>query len=269
MPRALIRCAIIAMVAAGPAPLSAQAATVLRCGALIDGRAESPIANAIVVVRDGRVAAVGPAVAVPEGAREIDLRTMTCLPGLIDLHVHLRGTTVAINASSADKALAILRNAQAMLRLGFTTVRGLGEPDAYFASVAVRNAIARGAFEGPRMLVAPHMMSTTGGHGDHSYLAPDLEVQVPNRVITGGPDGVRQAVREEIKGGADWIKIAVTGGVMSAGDNPNVTTMSAAELAAAVEETHAHYKKITVHAIGTDGIKAAVRAGSTTSSTGS
>lgn len=245
----------------GPGAALAQETTVLRCGSLIDGRSDAPVANAVIVVRDGRVAAAGTGVAVPGGAREIDLREMTCLPGLIDLHVHLRGLNAPLNSSSADKALAILQNAQTMLRHGFTTVRGLGEPDAYFAPIAVRNAIARGAFEGPRMIVAPHMMSTTGGHGDHSYLAPDLEIQVPNRVITGGPDGVRQAIREELKGGADWIKIAVTGGVMSAGDDPNVTTMSPAELAAAVEETHAHHKKITVHAIGTDGIKAAVRAG--------
>jgi imidazolonepropionase-like amidohydrolase len=244
-----------------PSQAGAQETTVLRCGTLIDGRSESPISNATVVVRDGRVVAAGAQVESPAGARELNLREMTCLPGLIDLHVHLRGMTVAVNASSADKALAILRNAQAMLHLGFTTVRGLGEPDAYFAPVAVRNAINRGMFEGPRMLVAPHMMSTTGGHGDHSYLAPDLDLQVPNRVIKGGPDGVRQAIREELKGGADWIKIAVTGGVMSAGDDPNVTTMSTDELAAAVDETHAHHKKITVHAIGTDGIKAAVKAG--------
>lgn len=244
------------------APAAAQEALVVRCGQLIDGRADAPVRNAAVVVRDGRIAAVGVGVPTPPGARELDLRGMTCLPGLIDLHVHLRGTaTNPLQNTSADKALAILHNAQKMLRLGFTTIRGVGEPDAYFAPVAVRNAIASGRFEGPRMLVAPHMMSTTGGHGDHGALAADLAIQVPNRVITGGPDGVRQAIREELKGGADWIKIAVTGGVMSAGDNPNVTTMSAAELAAAVEETHAHYKKITVHAIGTHGIKAAVRAG--------
>lgn len=244
------------------APAVAQEPVALRCGQLIDGRADAPSRDVTIVVRDGRIAAVGRGVAVPAGAREVDLGGMTCLPGLIDLHVHLRGTGArATELSSADKAMAILRNAQAMLRLGFTTVRDLGEPDAYFAPVAVRNAIARGDFEGPRMLVAPHMMSTTGGHGDHSYLAPDLAVQVPNRVITGGPDGVRQAIREELKGGADWIKIAVTGGVMSAGDRPDVTTMSDAELEAAVEETHRHARKITVHAIGTHGIKAAVRAG--------
>jgi imidazolonepropionase-like amidohydrolase len=242
------------------------AALLLRCGQLIDGRADAPIANASILVRGDRIAAIsstgGQAPALPAGTREIDLRSMTCLPGLMDLHVHLRGTaTRPTELSSADKALAILRNAQVMLQNGFTTVRDLGEPDAYFAPIAVKNAIARGEFQGPRMLVAPHMMSTTGGHGDHSYLAPDLELQVPNRVLTGGPDGIRQAIREELKAGADWIKIAVTGGVMSAGDNPNVTTMSDAELAAAVDETHRHFKKITVHAIGTEGIKAAVKAG--------
>ncbi len=259
----MIRCAAIAVASLvlGWSPGIAQEATVVRCGLLIDGRRDTPIRNASVVVREGRIVEVGPTVTAPPGSREVDLRQMTCLPGLIDLHVHLRAGSTPLGSSSADKALAILDNAQRMLRAGFTTVRGLGEPDAYFAPIAVRDAIARGTFEGPRMLVAPHMMSTTGGHGDHSYLTADLSIQVPNRVITGGPEGVRQAIREELKGGADWIKIAVTGGVMSAGDNPNVTTMSAAEIAAAVEETHAHHKKITVHAIGTDGIKAAVRAG--------
>ena len=248
--------------AAAPGAARGQETVVLRCGDIIDGKADRGLGAGAIVVRGNRIESVGATASVPAGAREVDLRRMTCLPGLIDAHVHLRGTaTRPIENSSAAKALAILGNAQAMLSHGFTTVRGLGEPDAYFAPVAVRDAIARGDFVGPRMVVAPHMMSTTGGHGDHSALAPDLDIQVPNRVITGGPDGVRQAIREELKGGADWIKIAVTGGVMSAGDNPNVTTMSTAELDAAVEETHRHFKKITVHAIGTEGLKAAVRAG--------
>ena len=253
--------AFSALVALTAHSLSAQTTTAIRCGRLIDGRNDEPVVNATIVVTGDRITAVGADVAVPTGAREVDLRQMTCMPGLIDLHVHLRGTaTRPLELSSADKALAILRNAQIMLQHGFTTVRGLGEPDAYYAPIAVRNAIARGEFQGPRMFVAPHMMSSTGGHGDHGTLAPDLALQVPNRVF-GGVDDVRQAIREEFKYGADWIKIAVTGGVMSAGDSPNVTTMSSEELAAAVEETHRHGKKITVHAIGTEGIKAAVRAG--------
>jgi imidazolonepropionase-like amidohydrolase len=252
----------LALALAGPASAQDGPATLIRCGRLIDGRADVPLTNASILIRGDRIASIGSGITPPAGARVIDLGGMTCLPGLMDMHVHLRGTaTRPVEGASADKALAILKNARIMLDNGFTTVRDLGEPDAYFAPVSVKNAIARGDFDGPRMLVAPHMMSTTGGHGDHSYLAPDLAVQVPNRVLTGGPDGVRQAIREELKGGADWIKIAVTGGVMSAGDDPNVTTMSDDELAAAVDETHRHFKKITVHAIGTAGIKAAVKAG--------
>jgi len=251
--------AIVPLVMTGAA--WGQNVTAIRCGRVIDGRSDSPVANATIVVTGDRISGIGANVVVPAAAREVDLRTMTCLPGLIDLHVHLRGTAErALERSSADKALAILRNAQIMLQSGFTTVRDLGEPDAYFAPIAVRNAIARGDFQGPRMFVAPHMMSSTGGHGDTGNLAPDLELQVPNRVFSGAED-VREAIRQEFKFGADWIKVAVTGGVMSAGDNPNVTTMSPEELAAAVDETHRHGKKITVHAIGTEGIKAAVRAG--------
>jgi imidazolonepropionase-like amidohydrolase len=254
--------AALLALAAGSVSAQPKPVTVIRCGRLIDGRSDQPVPGASIIVDGDRITAVGAGLSAPAGAREIDLKAMTCVPGLMDLHVHLRGTgSRPVETSSADKALAILKNAQIMLQNGFTTVRDLGEPDAYFSPIAVRNAIARGDFDGPRMLVAPHMMSTTGGHGDHSYLAPDLDIQVPNRVITSGPDGVRQAIRDELKGGADWIKIAVTGGVMSAGDDPNVTTMSDAEIAAAVDETHRHHKKITVHAIGTDGVKAAVRAG--------
>ncbi|MEO8449940.1 MAG: amidohydrolase family protein [Gemmatimonadota bacterium] len=232
----------------------------IRCGRIIDGKSDAPIANGSIVVTGDRVVAAGPNVAVPSGATEVDLRGMTCLPGLIDLHVHLRPRGRPIDQSSADKALGILKNAQIMLENGFTTVRGLGEPDRYYSIVSVKRAIARGDVPGPRIFTAPHMMSATGGHGDHSYLAPDLDLEVPNRVVDG-PDEIRKAIRDEFKFGADWIKIAVTGGVMSTGDNPNVTTFDDAELAAAVDETHRHFKKITVHAIGTDGIKRAVKAG--------
>src|SRR5262245_9188648 len=128
-----------------PGPAQGQSSTVLRCGRVIDGRADAPVADASIVVTGDRIKAIGASVAGPAGAREVDLRAMTCLPGLIDLHVHLRGTAERpLERSSADKALAILRNAQIMLQNGFTTVRDLGEPDAYYAPISVKNAIARG-----------------------------------------------------------------------------------------------------------------------------
>ncbi|MEO8449941.1 MAG: amidohydrolase family protein [Gemmatimonadota bacterium] len=239
---------------------SAQEETVaLRCGRLIDGRSTTPLANATVVVQGGRVVAAGANPSVPNGAREVDLRTMTCLPGLIDLHTHLSNLD-AETFSSADKAIEILKSAGIMLRSGFTTVRDVGIEDRYYSSVSVRNAIARGDFQGSRMFVAPHAISATGGHGDINTLAPDLDLQAAT-VVVDGADNLRKAIREEFKYGADWIKLTLTGGVMSAGDNPKVTTFTDEELAAAVDETHRHFKKITVHAIGTEGIKQAIRAG--------
>ena len=238
--------------------------TVLQCGLLIDGRSDLPQANVSILVRGDRIEAVGSRVSVPRGADEIDLSDSTCLPGLIDLHAHLLLDTQqgwgSLTASSAEKALLGLRNAQTMLETGFTTLRSPGESDVYYALGDVRDSINRGDFVGPRIFVAHHMLSSTGGHGDFGELAPDLDITIPGRVVDG-PDDLRREIRTQIKYGADWIKMAATGGVMSAGDNPNVTAFTDEEFAAAVGETHRHFKKITVHAIGTEGIKAAVRAG--------
>jgi imidazolonepropionase-like amidohydrolase len=240
-------------------PVAAQEDVVLRCGRVIDGRGGPPAAGTV-VVRGDRLAAVGPGAAVPAGVREVDLRAMTCLPGLIDLHVHLAPVAAPWNYSSADKALVMMKNAREMLRIGFTTVRDVGEFDRYYAPISVRNAIARGDFDGPRMFVAPHPISATGGHADLNTLAPDLHLDVPN-VVVNGAERLREALRQEFKYGADWIKLTLTGGVMSAGDNPRVNTFTEEELRAAVEETHRHGKRITVHAIGGEGVKLAARAG--------
>ena len=237
----------------------------LRCGRVIDAVSDRPIENASILVRDGRIEAVGASVSVPAGAEEIDLGSRTCLPGLIDLHAHLTInpetlSSIDITRSSAARALDALRNAQTMLHSGFTTLRCPGEFDQFYSVVDVRDAINRGEFVGPRMLVAPHAISATGGHGDFNNLASNLAIETPTLIVDGA-DALRKAIREEFKHGADWIKLMATGGVMSAGDDPNVTTFSDEEFAAAVEEVHRHGKKITVHAIGAPGIKAALRAG--------
>jgi imidazolonepropionase-like amidohydrolase len=166
----------------------------------------------------------------------------------------------SMRKSSARKALEGLRNAQVRLQNGFTTLRDPGDEDLYYSTVEIRDAIARGDFQGPRLFIAPHMISATGGHGDFNDLAPDLALQVPN-VVVDGAAAMRKAVREEIKHGADWIKLAATGGVMSAGDDPRGQDFTDEELRAAVDEAHRHGRKVTVHAIGAGGIKAALRAG--------
>ncbi|MGH8265344.1 MAG: amidohydrolase family protein, partial [Steroidobacteraceae bacterium] len=234
----------------------------LRCGRIIDmvsGRIAGPAA---ILVRGSRIEKISSAEP-PAGVDVIDLTAMTCLPGLIDLHAHIGIDPDRLHdmeRSSAEHALDALRHAQIMLRAGFTTLRDPGEFDRYYATVAVRNAIASGKFVGPRLFVAPHLLGPTGGHGDFNALAPDLQIEAPTRTADG-VDEIRRAVREEIKRGADWIKLALTGGVMSAGDNPAYTAYTDEELRAAVDETHRLGRKITVHAIGAPGIKAAVMAG--------
>ncbi len=253
--------AILAAAAALVAAPAAAQETRLRCGALFDG--ESAGGAADVVVAGGRITAVEPAGG--SGGEVVDLSGLTCLPGLIDLHAHLTInpdtlTALDMNRSSAARALDALKNAQEMLQAGFTTLRSPGEFDGYYATVDLRNAIARGDHIGPRLLVAPHAISATGGHGDFNNLMSDLHIETPTR-IADGPEGLRLEIRREFKFGADWIKLMMTGGVMSAGDNPNVSTYTEEEVRAAVEEVHRHQKKITVHAHGAAGINTALRAG--------
>ena len=260
----LLAAALLPPILSPAAPLSAQT-TALRCGRLIDGISAEARENVTVIVRDGRVAELRDGTAVPDGVdRALDIRGGTCLPGLMDLHTHLLikpdGPVSELDRSSADRALDGLHAAQKMLHAGFTTVRNPGDFDTHYAIVSIKRSIAAGEHPGPRLFVAPHALGPTGGHGDLNTLAPDAAIQTPTRTVNG-VDEIRAMIREQVKYGADWIKIMATGGVMSAGDDPTHTAYVDEEMQAAVDETHRLGRRITVHAIGTEGLKQAIAAG--------
>jgi imidazolonepropionase-like amidohydrolase len=239
--------------------------TVIRCDALIDGHSDRVAPRVRVLIEGSRIAAIGPDVPEPPGAELVEAPGATWLPGLIDLNAHLMyqpGTLPrdSILRSSARKTLDGLRNAATMLRAGFTTCRCLGDIDAGYGLVEIRDAIARGDFPGPRLLVAPHFLSATGGHGDLGEIAPDAPPLSYARIVDGA-EAMRRAIREEVKYGADWIKLFVSGGILSSGDSPHLVSYSQAELEAAVEETHRLGRKIAVHAMGAASVTASLRAG--------
>jgi len=254
---------------AAVSPLQGQGVTAVRAGTLIDGTGAAPVENAVILIEDGRITAVGPDVAIPTGARLIDLSDQTVMPGFIDGHTHLTApltgspgweTSLALR-SEADFALIGAQHAREVLESGFTSAREVGA--SHFADVALRNAINLGRIPGPRMQVAAHALGITGGHCDQSGYVPALLGREPGPMegIANGPDEIRSAIRHQVKYGADVIKICATGGVMSVGDSVGVQQYAQDELEAVVEAAHMAERRVAAHAHGTEGIKAAVRAG--------
>jgi imidazolonepropionase-like amidohydrolase len=242
--------------------------TAIRTGVLIDGLGGAPVRGAVILVRDGRIEAVGADVRVPQGARVVDLSRYTVLPGFIDMHVHLAGRPIGegdwVNAgvreSAADAAIFGVRNARLTIEAGFTTVRNVGASG--FADVALRNAIEAGRVPGPRMITAGNSIGATGGHCDDNGYAPGvLRESGPAEGVANGPEEARAAVRLQVKYGADVIKICATGGVLSQGDAVGARQMDDDELAAVVRAAHLAERRVAAHAHGREGIIAAARAG--------
>jgi len=256
--------AIAAAAALFSAQTPAEPVVAIRAARLIDGRGGAPIAPAVVVIRGDRIEAAGAGVAVPAGARVIDMGNATLLPGLIDLHTHLTSTGVhwedeLLKTTPGQAALHGAHNALVTLMAGFTTCRDMG-PTWPYTDIDLRKAIDEGVVPGPRLMVAGNYVSATGGAGDARQFSIYVDVPIV-RNLADGADEIRKAVRTNLKAGADFIKILATGAVLSKGISPGAQQYSEEELRTAVEEAARWGRQVAAHAHGKEGIKAAIRAG--------
>ncbi len=246
-------------------PGAQPARVVIKAGRLLDVRTGKITPDVVIVVEGDRIASVGGTV--PSGVPVIDLSGLTVLPGLIDAHDHILGNpkdwsaTGWLRMSAPEAVLWGERNVGILLDHGFTGVRDACEGVGWdFGQVALRNAIAKGLTRGPRIAAAGNCISLTGGHGDEDVLALGQGLpRQPNIADTVGE--IEVAVRHDIKYGADWLKLMATGGVMDPISDFRVQELSEEQMARAVEVAHRAGKRVMAHAEGTDGIKAAVRAG--------
>ena len=246
-------------------------ATLIHAGTLLAVPGEAPMRQATVIVRDGLIERVAPGYLSPgdvEGAAEVvDLKAMTVLPGLIDGHVHLtsennpRQRLESVEMSDADRALLAAKHAETTLMAGFTTVRDVGArgQDAIFA---LRDAAEKGWVASPRIYASGSTISVTGGHGDGTQgYRDDVARLLHSSGVCDGPDDCRSAVREQIRRGADHIKLTATGGVLSNTATGTEQQFTDEELTAIMDAAHAMGRRVTAHAHGKGGIEAALRAG--------
>jgi len=234
----------------------------LQCGRLLDVESGSLVDNAVILTAGGKIEGVGPNLAIPSGAQIIPLPEATCLPGLIDVHVHLTGDPTkhgyqTLGISVPRSTVTGVKSARQTLLAGFTTVRNVGA-DGY-SDVALRDGIEAGDVDGPRMLVSGPALGITGGHCDNNLLAPEFHYTDPG--VADGPWAARAKVREVVKYRADLIKICASGGVLSKGDQPGTPQYTLEEMQAIADEAHKLGRKVAAHAHGTQSIKEAIRAG--------
>lgn len=251
------------------ANMASAAPVAIDCGRLLDVKSGKWREQVSVNVDNGVITSITPMESAPG---HVDLRAYSCLPGLIDMHVHLTSETQkqadaardSLSANPADLAFRSVVFAERTLQAGFTTVRDLGASDGL--NISLKRAIAAGTIMGPRMFTAGKSIATTGGHADPTN---SLSHKFSEAVGTPGPaegvinsvDGAREAVRARYKEGADLIKVTATGGVLSQAANGQNPQFSEEELRAVITTAKDYGFKVAAHAHGTEGIKRALRAG--------
>ncbi|MBS0614226.1 MAG: amidohydrolase family protein [Proteobacteria bacterium] len=266
MAAALCFFALALFCSAGEGRAVTEDLTVIRAGHVVDVLAGRVLSDQNIFIRGQRIEAIGAGLPAPAGAKVIDLSGMTVLPGLIDCHTHLADLADAeplrvLQRSAAETAYTAIPNARKTLLAGFTTVRDVGVYRA-LNDVAMRDAIAAGIIDGPRMYVAGAYVTITQGAGAMTGLAPDIQLPLDLRYgEANSPWEVRQRIRELAHRGADHIKVLSTGAVLTHGSNPKSVEFTPEELRAAVEEARAFGLKVAAHAHDPEGIKNAIRAG--------
>ncbi len=240
--------------------------TYLQCGRLIDVQKLAVLTERTIVIDGNKILRVDAGFTSGNNATVVDLKNQTCMPGLIDLHVHLSSsisptsTIEGFTFNPPDYAIRAVANAEITLQAGFTSVRDLGSPPG--VGVALRNGIAQGIVKGPR-IVAAGSVASTGGHGDPTNaVRADLLVSAGSPSgIANGPDEARRVVRQRYKEGFDLIKIATTGGVLSLAKSGDAPLLADEELAVIVKTARDYGMTVAAHAHGAEGMKRAIRAG--------
>jgi imidazolonepropionase-like amidohydrolase len=261
-------CVVVIFVAA--TALAQDKVTVIRAARMIDGRGDSVIAPAVIVVRGNKIESAGSSGSVPAGAQVIDLGDVTLMPGFIDAHTHilLQGDVTSedydnqlFKESLPYRALRASRAVKIALENGFTAMRDVETEGAMYTDVDVKRAINNGIIPGPRMQVSTRALSVTGGYGPNGY-AP--EITYPRGVqIVDGVDDARKAVREQIGNGADWIKVYADRAyfVDKDGKLSSTPTFTLEEMKAIVDEAHRLRHKVAAHAMARPGLENAITAG--------
>ncbi len=267
---------LLVLLSFGISAHAADETIALKAARLFDGKSSSLVQNGVVIVRGDKIVDAGSNLPLPSGAQVIDLGDATLSPGLMDAHTHLTADYSGnynerrlqeLDLNVSEQAIRATVFARATVEAGFTTVRDLGSrfvASREFVDVALRNSINKGTIVGPRMLVATKGIGATGGHFDPTSGFRDfLFGREPDYTdgIANGPDEIRKAVRFEVKNGADVIKAAVSGGVLSLADEVDTPQLTPAEMAALVDESHRLRRKVAVHCHGDQAAREAIEAG--------